>query len=258
MKARTGTVAARRGEGRQKGRNPGDLPEAGIVPGSSSATISAVERKSITPAELARLLSPERLGSYEAVMGTPEGAVLLYEWNLAVSAALFETLGAVEVIVRNAFHRELAARHAARGGRGRWYEARWLDPKGRQDVDKARERATRGNRPELAGKVIAELSFGFWRYLATRRYQTTAWPALRQAFPRHPGASGGFRGDVDDRMQRIHTLRNRIAHHEPVFRRNLEHDHRDMLTIVGWISTDAQTWVASLSRFDEVLAVRPR
>ena len=111
--------------------------------------------------------------------------------------------------------------------------------------------------PELEGKVIAELSFGFWRYLVAKRYQATAWPALQQAFPLHPAGSSAPRVDVDDRMQRIHVLRNRIAHHEPIFRRDLAHDHADMLTLVRWISEEARGWIEDLSRVPDLLAQRP-
>lgn len=170
-------------------------------------------------------MSAERLGPYESEMGSPAGAVALYEWNSAVSAALFETLGAVEVIIRNAFHQQLAVRHAERSGVGPWYVGGWIDDKGRKDVRTARERATsRGRQPELEGKVVAELSFGFWRYLVAKRYQATAWPALQKAFPRHPAGPSVPRRDIDDRMQRVHVLRNRVAHHEPVFRRDLALD----------------------------------
>ncbi len=191
-------------------------------------------------------------------MGTSAGAVALYEWNLAISSALFETLGAVEVILRNAFHRELAQRHADRAGSGPWYLGAWIDEKGKRDVATARERATRrGKDPELPGKVVAELSFGFWRYLVARRYQTTAWPALQQAFPLHPDAPSTPRTDVEDRMQRIYILRNRIAHHEPIFRRGLEHDYSDMLMLVGWISGEAAEWMGEFSRVTELLSDRP-
>lgn len=71
-----------------------------------------MSRKSISAEVLKALMSPERLGSYEQEMGSPAAAVALYEWNLAMRAALFESLGTVEVILRNAFHRELALRHA--------------------------------------------------------------------------------------------------------------------------------------------------
>jgi len=204
-------------------------------------------------------MSPERLGSYETEMGGPERVVALYEWNLSISAALFETLGAVEVILRNALHRQLADRHAARVGSGNWFDGPLLDEKGRRDLATAKAYATdRGRKPELPGKVVAELSFGFWRFLVARRYQATAWPALQKAFPLHPDGGSAPRGDVEDRMQRIHVLRNRIAHHEPVFRRNLQHDFGDMLTLVGWISVEACDWVADLSRVESILGARPR
>jgi len=168
-------------------------------------------------------MSPERLGPYETAMGgDAHGTVALYEWNLAVSAAMFETLGAVEVILRNAFHRQLVSRHADRGGTGNWYD-----------------------------------SFGFWRYLVAKRYQTTAWPALQKAFLHHPVGPSAPRHDVEDRMQRIHVLRNRIAHHEPIFKRNLNHDHDDMLMLVGWISTEGRDWVGGISRVDALIAQRP-
>jgi hypothetical protein len=39
-----------------------------------------------------------------------------------------------------------------------------VDAKGLSDIAQARERATRhGRDPQAHGKVIAELSFGFWR-----------------------------------------------------------------------------------------------
>lgn len=110
----------------------------------------------------------------------------------------------------------------------------------------------------MEGKVIAELSFGFWRYLVAKRYQATAWPALQKAFPLHPDGSAAPRVDIDDRMQRIHVLRNRIAHHEPIFRRNVAHDYADMLTLVGWVSREASDWVEELSRVPTMLAQRPR
>ncbi len=204
-------------------------------------------------------MSTARLSSYQREMGSDQGAVALYEWNLQVSGALFETLGAVEVLIRNAFHRQLANRYADHVPSGNWYDGQLLDDKGRRDVLRAKERATRGGRQvELPGKVIAELTFGFWRYLIAKRYQATAWPALRMAFPHHPNGVTLPRSDVDDRVQRVHVLRNRIAHHEPVFRRDLAHDHADMLDLVGWIDPGARTWVESLSRVTSIIAGRPR
>jgi hypothetical protein len=66
------------------------------------------------------------------------------------------------------------------------------------------------------GKVIAELTFGFWRYLSTTAHHHPLWiPYLHTAF--RPGTS---RQAVDGPVDRLHQLRNRIAHHEPLLRRN--------------------------------------
>src|SRR3984893_10477285 len=59
---------------------------------------------------LERALSPERLSTYLAAANGDHGAALrLYVWNTEISAAFYGPLQALEILVRNAFHRELAA-----------------------------------------------------------------------------------------------------------------------------------------------------
>lgn len=66
------------------------------------------------------------------------------------------------------------------------------------------------------GKVIAELMFGFWRYLSTTAHHHPLWiPYLHNAF-----TPGTHRKAVDGPVDHLHRLRNRIAHHEPLLRRN--------------------------------------
>lgn len=119
---------------------------------------------------LAKLLSAERLDSYMRWSdGDLERAFALYEWNMTASAEIMQTTGMVEVLVRNAMDRaliELADRKAW----GSWFDSSPLDRRGRDDIRKARERATKsGTERERHGKVVAELSLGFWRYLAASR-----------------------------------------------------------------------------------------
>ena len=60
-------------------------------------------------ARLAAALAPERLAPYRrATGGDLNEAVRLYEWNLAVSDALYEALGILEVVLRNALSTQLA------------------------------------------------------------------------------------------------------------------------------------------------------
>lgn len=110
-------------------------------------------------------LSPERLGPYrQACGGDWDRALALYEWNVDVSTAFWSTLSQVEVILRNALHKELTEWSAREHAEPNWY----LDPSGllteqAHDDITARLRATRNGRTELPGGVVAELSFGFWR-----------------------------------------------------------------------------------------------
>jgi hypothetical protein len=215
---------------------------------------------------IASRLTPYRLGSYLAASGHDLlRAIELYDWNVAVSGALHEDLGRLEVVFRNALDAALVQLGASRGWPAVWYRRTQLftgkhSRRVREGIAVARSRASRSGRPEVHGKVIAELSFGFWRYLCTRPYLTSLWvPALAAAFPHHPDVGNPFavRRAVDDRMQRLHFLRNRIAHHEPIHQRNLAQDHNDLLRLAGWICPDARAWVARTSGCCTVLAHRP-
>lgn len=91
-------------------------------------------------------------------------------------------------------------------------------------IDQARGRAATTGIVH-PGKVVAELNFGFWRYLLTARYEASLWtPALRHCFP-----IGLARSTVYDPVENINAFRNRVAHHEPIHARNL-HDDIDRLT----------------------------
>lgn len=136
---------------------------------------------------LERRLSTERLGPYRAAAGGDlERALQLYQWNATVGSAFLETLGHLEVVLRNALHEQLAGWHAAQQLPGEWYDdpAGALDRHRRDDIAAARVRIRREGKAETPGKVVAELMFGFWRFLLDKRYQPTLWAqTLRHAFP---------------------------------------------------------------------------
>src|SRR5436305_11941576 len=101
---------------------------------------------------------------------------------------MWEILGHLEVILRNRFADQLAQRRRQRGRQSSWLDAlgRQLDRKGAADIAKARARVQSKGKPISDGQVVAELSFGFWRYLLSRRYSTTLWPTMASGFPNSP------------------------------------------------------------------------
>ncbi len=211
---------------------------------------------------IADRLTPDRLGSYlEATGGNLSAAIDLYDWNTQVGAAMYEDIGRLEVVFRNAFDAALVAHGRVNGWPQVWHRRQELfTDRTWSKIEAARYRAAQHGRVGVHGQVIAEMSFGIWRFLCTPHYLTTLWvPALVRVFPGHPGTGGpwGVRADVEDRIQRIHYLRNRIAHHEPIHRRNLARDHRQILEVVGWICADSCSWVESVTRTPTVLRDRP-
>ena len=208
---------------------------------------------------LVEVLTRERLASYERSAGQTAGALRLYEWNMRAAAAVTELTGAVEVVARNAMDAELRVWSASRHRGATWFDVAPLDGPGRRDLAKARDRAMRGGRrPEVHGRVLAELSFGFWRYLVESRYLTSLWtPALHRAFPCGPADVLTRQRQVRARMQQLHFVRNRAAHHEPIHARDLERDHDYAIELLGWISPVAAEWTADTTSLRAVLATRP-
>lgn len=208
---------------------------------------------------IVEILTPARLASYERSMGTLDGAVRLYEWNMRAAASILELTGMVEVVTRNALDRELRRWAARRSAHGEWFDAAPLDGHGQDDLATARARAARGTRGEVAhGRVVAELTFGFWRYLVGSRYHTSLWvPALHRAFPHGPGDLRKRRAAVERRMGHLHNARNRAAHHEPIHQRDLRRDHSDAIELLGWINPIAAEWATEVASLPAVLDARP-
>ena len=210
-------------------------------------------------ATLRDLLTDERLGSYlHWSSGDVEAAFALYEWNMAASAAVMHTTGMVEVIVRNAMDRVLQDMAGARRWPS-WFDGAPLDRRGRADIRKARERATRfGSQPEVHGKVVAELTLGFWRYLAASRYLTALWtPALYGAFAFGPADKLQQQRQVDRHLKNLLLVRNRAAHHEPIHRRDLSRDLAAAVEVTSWVDPAAGNWIADLSTISEVVTIKP-
>lgn len=215
---------------------------------------------------LERWLSAPRLATYLSAAGQDRRLALeLYEWNTAVSAAILHDLAHVEVAVRNAHDAALTT--GAPPGAAHWTQqpTRYFPPALKTAKDGSVHDANQRPREQVAaairaagrsalpGKVIAELTFGFWRYLTISARETTLWlPYLRHGF-----VPGTGRRAVDVPMDRLHLLRNRVAHHEPLLTANLDVRYMDTVTLAGRISPDLGAYVSAHSSWPAVVAQRP-
>lgn len=143
----------------------------------------------LSQAETLRVLSPARLANYQtAAQGSFDEAIALYEWNVLISAAFFESMHYFEISLRNLMHEALTLYAAKLDPSGTpWYRHPTisLNDKTATIIGTAISRATISGTPEIAGRVVAELSLGFWSKLLSDSYNLILWaPALKTAFPR--------------------------------------------------------------------------
>ena len=78
------------------------------------------------------------------------------------------------------------------------------------------------NRVKISAQSIVDnLSLSFWIKLLGKRYHETIWLKIIKYMPGYPGR----REDFYNKAREIRNLRNSIAHHGPIMRRNLIRDH---------------------------------
>ena len=79
------------------------------------------------------------------------------------------------------------------------------------------------------GQIIAQLTLHFWKRLFSEHYEKTLWKrALKRVFPNKSIS----RADIAEKIEIIYQIRNRLAHHEPVYGGRLE----DSLSAIDYIS----------------------
>ncbi len=190
-------------------------------------------------------LSEERLGPYLTLAGGDlREATRLYERNTSLSEALYGLLQGLEVVLRNSMHRALSVGFS----REDWYDSITWRVAQQEQIDNAKDSLQKKAKPTTPGRMVAELTFGFWVGLTGPKYSVDLWEKhLYKAFP---NAKLG-RKQLNKRLESIRLLRNRVAHHESILSRDLQKDVDRILETIGWISLDTQRWVRQISCFSE-------
>lgn len=207
-------------------------------------------------------LSSARMATYEAAASVQAeddpAALVLYAWNAAVSGALLAPLHVCEVVIRNAVADALTAVYGDRWPWSPTFERSLPDPplgySPRRDLQSARKAAL------TIGTVIPELKFVFWQKMFTSRYDTRLWNAqLAQVLPHmNPAQTVAARRQlIYNEIEQLRKLRNRIAHHEPIFARHLADDYQKILALVSHRCPVTAAWMDQNQIATQVIAVQP-
>ncbi|WP_413354570.1 hypothetical protein [Microbacterium sp. 1P06AB] len=231
-----------------------------------------------TVTTVAEHLHVSRMSTYAAAAdGDLKRALDLYLWNARISAAVFETLSVTEVILRNAIDAALKNWNVTRGD----YPAEWTSsaaaplnslisgalPPARSNAGKARAKRAPDHPRKTAeithDDVVAQLTFGTYAKLMpcsdesddTFVRRQILWDeALKDSFRGRPGDD--YRVHAG-RVERLHALRNRVAHAEPVLSVNFRSRMKDMARLIDSINPELTGWLSGTTRIHDVLRERP-
>ncbi len=233
----------------------------------------------MAPDDLERLISPARFATFvDLASGDRDTAAHLYAWTGELAGALFTDYRQLEVMFRNQVDRALSVyARSVDPTVTTWLDDSWLPPgangwdTGAQAALKTARRNARGRKPSHDG-VVAELTFGFWRYIIGGRYEEAFWlPALDAAFTGIPGAAAvDRRRTLEQAMINLNKLRNRLAHHEPICKPttrqgpggiqltlSVDDVYNDLRNVVHWTDPGISTELLAQSRVPHLLSSSP-
>lgn len=205
------------------------------------------------------MISPRRFSTYlDHYQGSQAHALRLYAWNIELSAAFWGPLAILEVLLRNAMHAQLS-----KGRQEDWWQTpsvNLMDREGDALKSAIRKLVKAGNANPSADDVVGASSFGLWVGLLdtglARHYQLdysiALWePRLKHAFPHLNGVK---RKQLHGELNRIRVFRNRVAHHEPIFRGNIALTMELIAKVAGYMDPEVREFILEAHRVDTVLA----
>jgi hypothetical protein len=223
-----------------------------------------------------KAVSTARLKGYLAnTSGERWEEIANYAWNVSLCEAFYPLLHAIEIVLRNSLDAAISARFPPRN----YPNVRsWLDSTpsllsqhASTDVLRAKKKlfsfdertqsfVARG-RPIEHGDLVAALDFGFWTGLLHRRYTYQSandqrlWPHLLGiVFPYAPQAALPNVPAASNKFNEVRHFRNRVFHHEPIWKRNLADDRQEILNLIAWMSPEVAKTAAAIDRVHVVLA----
>ncbi len=205
-------------------------------------------------AELEKFISVDRLSSYKTIVKkkSPKNLIAAYHWNKHVSSALYPILQCLEVTLRNSVHiagsslfqasdwYEQALKHGGdrkfKSDYAKWSQNFYRKSAGypKQQSKKAwvsnhenmlktaKKHLVRENKPTTASNVVASVMFGFWVSFFEDAYSGTdpkkfLWPHL-ETLIFQKGEAVKNRKQAHALLEELQQLRNRMSHHEPVWK----------------------------------------
>jgi hypothetical protein len=211
--------------------------------------------------DLTVIFSQERLDGYLShahCNNSKNEALIAYSWNIELSQTLYPALQILEITLRNSLHKTISNHCQTE----QWFDLAFLHIKEQIKITKAKKTLKDKKKTLTPGRIVAELSFGFWVSLFDIRYEhdQTLWPKLiKPTFPYSPKGHR-TRSFLSRELNRIKFLRNRVFHYEPIWHwKDLLDQYNSLTKLAKYISPSASEYLYILDQFPEIyLQGKPR
>ena len=169
-----------------------------------------------TKAIIDRIISQERLKPYLVHHSDNiDKAIAHYKSNILISESFYPLIAILEVGLRNSIDYQFKRKF----NDVKWYEnTDFIKIAFRYQIDRISEARTniQASKKEItSGRIISELTFGFWTSLFDTKFELTLWKNLRLAFSNCPKQTRK-RKILSAKLNQIRKFRNRIFHHEAI------------------------------------------
>ena len=210
-------------------------------------------------------LSAPRIARFLAATGGDQQlAFQLYLDSLRLAQAFHPVLGLLEVSLRNALNEQLTIHfndpdwiiHQKQGFM-RHQSLRYRNRRGQltnrthllDKVMQAENTIRNSGKTPTAGRIISEVTLGFWTSLFERKQYRVLRGQPIQIFSGLPSGIG--RADIANDLTSIRTFRNRMSHNQPICFSGNRYDcqaagavHQKVKEILSWLDSEILTWLA--------------
>jgi hypothetical protein len=205
------------------------------------------------------IFSKARISPYQAKGDSAAQVLAKYHRNILLSEAMLPTLHYLEICLRNRIDQVLKE----------YYSSNWLidTPKKlmisdldiKKILDIAEKVRRENNREPVHDDIVAQMTFGFWCSFFFRKYDPIIWQrknAIKTVFP-NLARINRTRSYIEGKIIKIKEVRNRIAHHEPVWNSEVSiiNAHTICYELIQAMSNEALDTLRSIDRFPDISQV---